>query len=507
MSNGLSRREFLKVAATVPFSLLPLSRWDHVLKELTIEDKPHIILIVYDTLSALHCSLYGYPRKTTPNLERFARRALVYHAHYSTANFTTPGVASMLTGEYPWRHGAIHQAGFIKDNRTRTNLFEYLNNAYATAAYSQNVWADIILRQFFGKIDQHLRPGEFSLFCNTFYDQLFSRDGVVGFKSWDQFLFNILDRPGSLFLSKLQREWISREHEGVVLRYQDEYPRGVPNLVAYPLYYLLEPVTDGVISMLDNLSSPSFAYIQFFSPHEPYFPRKEFIGQFDDGWSPDEKPEHVLSESFPAEALNKLRMEYDEYVAHTDSEIGRLIDHLEQTGLLDKSYVIITSDHGQLFERGVHGHVNPHLYEPLIRVPLLISKPRQMERQDIYAKTSSIDLFPTLLHLAGAKIPHDRPGQILPGLGGPAENERLIFSFEGKSTPVSRPGQKATIALVNDRYKLIHYAGYAGYDGVSELYDLVNDPQEMEDLSKDRHQTARDMRQIILDTMTGGRDP
>lgn len=507
MKNGLSRREFLKLAAGIPFSLLPISRWDHVLRELTIEDKPHIILILYDTLSALNCSLYGYPRKTTPNLERFARRALVYHAHYSTANFTSPGVASILTGEYPWSHGAFHQAGFIKDNRIRANLFESLKPAYTTQAYSQNVWADLILRQFFGEIDQHLRPGEFSLFCNTFYDRFFYRDGVVGFKSWDQFLFNILDRPGSLFLSKLQREWISREYEGVVQRYKDQYPRGVPNLVAYPLYYLLEPITDGVISMFDRLSSPSFVYIQFFSPHEPYFPRKEFIGRFDDDWSPVEKPEHVLTERFSAEALNKLRMEYDEYVAHTDFEIGRLINHLEKTGLLDKSYVIITSDHGQLFERGVHGHVNPHLYEPLIRAPLLISTPHQVERQDIYTKTSSIDLLPTLLHLAGAQNSHDRPGKILPGLGGAAENERFVFSFEGKSAPVEHPGEKATLVLINGRYKLIHYAGYTGYDGVSELYDLVNDPQEMEDLSKDKHQIAKDMRQIILDTMTGERDP
>ena len=65
--------------------------------------------------------------------------------------------------------------------------------------------------------------------------------------------------------------------------------------------------------------------------------------------------------------------------------------------MLDDTYVIVTSDHGEMFERGIRGHVTPTLYEPVIRVPLLIAKPGQREREDVYAPTSCVDLLPTLL--------------------------------------------------------------------------------------------------------------
>jgi len=66
---------------------------------------PNVLVIVFDTLSAAHTSVDGYPRRTTPHLERFAERATVYHRHHSAGNFANPGTASLLTGAYPWSPG------------------------------------------------------------------------------------------------------------------------------------------------------------------------------------------------------------------------------------------------------------------------------------------------------------------------------------------------------------------------------------------------------------------
>jgi arylsulfatase A-like enzyme len=109
MKNNLSRRDFLKLASLLPLSSIRLpSNEIFRVEEKSNNDKHNVIIIIYDTMSAQNLSLYGYPRRTTPNLERFAKQATVFHAHYSVANFTTPGISSLLTGTYPWTHRAIN---------------------------------------------------------------------------------------------------------------------------------------------------------------------------------------------------------------------------------------------------------------------------------------------------------------------------------------------------------------------------------------------------------------
>src|SRR5512139_3704437 len=93
---GLSRREFLKLASLAPIGIYsrPL---DGLLKAAT-PDNPNVIFLVFDAWSQRNVSLYGYPRHTMPNLEKFAEHGTVYHNHYSAGVFTVPGTASLLTG-------------------------------------------------------------------------------------------------------------------------------------------------------------------------------------------------------------------------------------------------------------------------------------------------------------------------------------------------------------------------------------------------------------------------
>src|SRR6266508_3062077 len=106
----ISRRDFLKSVSLYVMGLLGLSIQPG-LKRLNdvAGDTPNVIILVFDTLSARHLSLYGYSRLTSPNLTRFADRAIVYHRHYAAGNFTSPGTASLLTGTYPWTHRAFQQ--------------------------------------------------------------------------------------------------------------------------------------------------------------------------------------------------------------------------------------------------------------------------------------------------------------------------------------------------------------------------------------------------------------
>src|SRR6266542_2478024 len=159
----MNRRDFLKLGATfLAGSAYPsVSR---AVSSVRLRDtsKPNILIFVFDAMSARHLSLYGYPRRTTPNLERFAERASVYHAHYAAGNFTTSGTASMLTGLYPWTHRAINYRGMINRRLANRNLFNLIGEEYTRVAFTQNLWADILLSQFENDLDLHLPCDSYS---------------------------------------------------------------------------------------------------------------------------------------------------------------------------------------------------------------------------------------------------------------------------------------------------------------------------------------------------------
>jgi arylsulfatase A-like enzyme len=460
-----------------------------------------VIILVFDTLSACHLSLYGYRRETTPNLAQFARRALVYHNHYAGGNFTTPGTASLLTGTYPWTHRAFNQAGRMNGASEKRNVFALLGNGYDTIAYPHNLYVHVLLNQTREDIDVYLEPQTFSLFDDMFYRRFLSGDRDISFRAMEKLLFPDIHMPGSLFLALAHGIKTLISISSSERKFERLYPRGIPFLSHYDAYFLVEDVFRGTSHVLSEARQPFLAYLHFFPPHGPYRPRAEFIDMFDDDWEPVAKTPHFFSEGHPQACLNMQARRYDEYVAHVDAEFGRMYDAMRKNDLLRDSYVILTSDHGELFERGVRGHTTPLLYEPIIRIPLLIAKPGQEERKDVHTPTSCVDLLPTLLHLTGQSVPDWCEGQPLPELGGERDEDRTVFSLEAQRSSVNHPLTEATIALVRGTYKLVHYLGYPGYEDEYELYDLTNDPEEMENLYHSKKSVAADLRQLMAQKM------
>jgi arylsulfatase A-like enzyme len=497
MSTQISRRSLLKSLALL--SLTPLLSTRLRLPETTgglsqANEKPSVLILVFDALSAKHMSLYGYDRETTPHLARFAERATVYHAHYASGNYTTPGTASLLTGTYPWSHRALNLWGAVAKSHVQRNLFRVLGSEnYNTIVYTHNAIANVLLNQFRQDIDHFIPPKEFFLFENQFLYPAFSDDASMAYLSEDHLLDISRDHlPGSLFLSMASEIRFEQVRSAVNSRFADAYPRGVPRLGN--MFFLLDHVMKGIEGLIGNARQPFLAYFHLLPPHETYSPRRDFVDLFDDGWTPLEKPSHFFDEGKSDEFLNQKRREYDEYIAYTDAEFGRLCNSLAQTGVLEDAYLVVTSDHGEMFERGIIQHNTPTLYEPVIRIPLLISRPGQRRREDVYTPTSCVDLLPTFLWITGREIPDWCEGQVLPKFGGEqAHDGRSIFSVEAKQNPAHALLTKATVALIRDRYKLIHYFGYDGYENEYELYDLANDPHEMEDLHSSGLSVAADL--------------
>ena len=494
----LNRRDFLKLAALA----LPAAAFAKPLSRLSMPGAadaslPNVIVLVFDALTARNLSAYGYPRKTSPNFERFAERATIFHNYNSAGNYTVPGVASLLTGMYPWTHRAVNHSGLVRRDMLDRNIFALLGDQYHRIGFAQNGWASFILTQFKKDLDTYLSPAEFSLLAHIIGDKF--PDTNLAYRALDDFMFKMERSPSSLVFGALERTILYEQAKKIPAR---DYPRGIPKTGAYPVYFLLEDVLAGLVKMFSEAKSPSFSYIHLFPPHAPYSPLRQFYGKFwNDNYFPPSKPQHKLSDGQDERKVYIGRLSYDEYVATLDYEFGRFLDALDAAGVLDNSYLIVTSDHGEMFERGDKGHDTPLLYDPVIHSPLIISAPGQRARRDVYAPVNSVDILPTLLHLAGKPIPDWCEGEILPGFGGEENYERATFSVEAKLNPAFAPFQIATISMRKRQYKLIYYKGYFGGEDWFELYNLEDDLEELVSLFDSEKSVAAQMRDELLERL------
>ena len=492
-----SRRDFLKLMALTPAALaarpllsLPDKRLDSAL--------PNVLIFVFDAWAASNVQFYGYPRLTMPGLERFAERAFVYHNHYSAGCFTVPGTGSLLTSLQPWTHRAFQlTAGGVTDAHQDHNIFTAFSKTHATFGYAQNPYADVFLQQFGNSIDRRLPMEKFNLDRALFSSMpIFENDARMAFLSFeDKILRNSKGPSGSVYFADLWRLFGIGKDTYFRKKYLRKYYYGIP--AAGSGSFLVDKVVNGAIAEIRQFSPPTLAYFHFFPPHDPYTPKREYAAYFDDGWNPPDKPIHPVSHSRrPLDEIHTNRLRYDQHLASWDSEIARLFDYLETSGVLDNSIVVITSDHGELFERGEVGHMTSLISKPIVWVPLLISLPGQTQRKDIHAFTSSVDVLPTLASLAGTEPPFWTEGRRLPGLGGDEHPDRGIYSMDAKSASSFSAIDGFSISLVKQGHRLVYYK-HTNFTGF-EFYNLDEDSEELNDLFPSKPALAIQMKAELL---------
>lgn len=482
MKNQLNRRDFLKLTSLMPLSFVTPRFLKKLGNSQALQNgQKNVIVVVFDAFSAYNISLYGYKRETTPNLAKIAKRAIVYHNHFAGSNFTTSGTASLLTGTLPWTHRALLPNGMVAKPFVTRNFFHAFPNYYRVA-YTHNSWAYTLLKQFHDQMDQ-LVPREKLLLgsYNGLIETLFKNDEDIASVSWARTM-KIQDGgyAYSLFLSNLYKVL----EEGKVANLKPMFPRGLPTSQT-DIGFLLEDAVDWLGNLVTDIPQPFFGYFHFLPPHFPYNTSLEFYNRFDgDGYKPLSKPVDIFAtRMINADAL-KYRREYDEFILYVDKEFGRFFNALEASGLLENSWVVLTSDHGEMFERGLIGHMDT-LYQPVIRVPLLIFEPGRKDGIDIHTPTSAIDLLPTLTHMTGQTMPDWAEGVILPPFldTNPDPNRNVYVVSADKNDPKAALTQAST-TLIKGRYKLLYYFGYPDF-GVNELvklYDIESDPDELVDL-------------------------
>jgi arylsulfatase A-like enzyme len=497
MKHRLNRRDFLKIVGAIPLSIAA----PRVMRSLGIPrsingQKRNVLVVVFDALSAAHVSTYGYERETTPNLAKLSERAVVYHNHYAGGSFTTPGTASLLTGTLPWTHRAFQPKAKVTSPYVTRNFFSAFQDYYRIA-YTHNSWANILLEQCVNEMNE-LVPWTSLLLqaVGKVLESLFKKDSDVASIGWTRTINIKNGYAYSLFFSHLY-EAIQKNRAADL---EAQFPRGLPTTGFVDGEFLLENAIDWVGKRLPAIPQPFMGYFHFFPPHEPYNTSREFYNKFkNDGFDPVEKPNTAFSISRTREDLLRQRAAYDEFILYADKEFGRLFNYLEESGLLENTWVVFTSDHGELFERGIRGHSTNGLYEALIKVPLLIFEPGRKTRLDIHTRTCAIDLLPTLSYVTEQKIPDWTEGTLMPPYAPDNQDtNRNIYVVQARENEQNARLEKTTLVMIKGKYKLIYSLhdleiSEIGLSEYAQLFDIEADPEELNDLYSSRSDLATQM--------------
>jgi arylsulfatase A-like enzyme len=439
-----------------------------------ISNSPDIYLITIDTLRAEDTSLFGYSRPTTPNLEKFAQRSFNFNYYFANSNFTTSSTSSIETGKLPWSHRVFHVGGFLRDQNQQETLAALLKQrGYYTAAISSNLWAAPFRHRTLESYDavQYAFPRGLTGFR-------FRRSNLIG-----------VNTQATLALSLLRAGVVVGEGVDSVL-FGARYPSPA------------EDVFGRATKLLERHDGPQpvFLWAHILPPHDPYWVpgpyQHKFVAESVQNYKKFVVPD--IQTLPPGVTEEELRAAYDELMLYADHSVGDFLDWLDQTGRLDRSIVIVTADHGELFDHNRLYHGGPDLYNGLIHVPLLIHLPGQTHGVRVNDLSQQADLLPTVLDLVGAPVPSWTDGTSLkPALRESPLADRYVFSMTLGPNSIFAPVTNGTLAVMDDQFKLIRYLA----SGREELYRYKTDAGEEDNVVQSEPEVAKRMRSVLQEKL------
>jgi arylsulfatase A-like enzyme len=417
--------------------------------------KSNVLLLVVDSLRRDHLACYGYPTATTPNIDEFSASAVQFETAISPSGWTLPVFASILTGTYPSKNGAGQYLEHIP------TIMEVLRTiGYKSAVVTDNFFVQPLSKQADDLI--YVTP-------NNVPKMALSRDalsliGMVGSAFQHRSLSNLRSFAANFLKNRLAVGWIERQ--------RNHGPWFM--MVHYDVHWPYDPP----MSLRNRFVRPEL--------------RSQVDGVRGDVYG-------IIADQDNLEGkLPVLKSLYDAQIAWVDECVGGLLKHLKSLGILDNTIVIVTSDHGDLL--GEH-HLLHHefvLYDPLIRVPLIIKFPQPPKESRKYSGlVQTNDILPTLIDYLNVDA-SQVTGQvqcksILKLISGADQREFTISERADWSSTTSRrkienlektyPNYSwrryahELVALRTTNYKYIRSS-----EGRDEMYNLEKDPEEANNL-------------------------
>jgi arylsulfatase A-like enzyme len=228
---------------------------------------------------------------------------------------------------------------------------------------------------------------------------------------------------------------------------------------------------------------PFFVFLNYFDAHMPYIAPAPFDARF--GATPLRDP-RIQNRRYTAEEAAEMRDAYDEGIAYLDDQVGRLFDELDRRGVLERTIVVITSDHGEEFgEHGITGH-GASQYVPVLHVPLIVIVPDSAAMGTRVRRFVSLRDVPATIERLVTATAGELPGHSLRPLWSGDSLAPISPVFSDVQRLATLPGRYPTSQhaiqslIVEDRWHLIRPEG-----GAAELYDLATDSLETHNLAGD----------------------
>lgn len=415
-----------------------------------IPGRPNILVLVLDTVRAWSMGLYGHPRPTTPKLQAWAARGVLFDRALAPAPWTTLTHAVMFTGRHPTELS-------VSWDRPLDGSFPTLAEVLRGAGYATGGFA--------GNFTQAGRPTGLGR-------------GFLHYEDYPSTPLSLLRRL-TLF-----RRLVTNDLVGETIG-RRRMIDGAPG----------SEVTGDFLAWTERMGRrPWFAFLNYFDAHGPYLPPAPFDTMYSGQPGPQiqrhwERINQAYGDGPVSIAdLSVVFNAYDGAINYLDHEVDQVLRALEARNQLGNTIVVVTSDHGELFgEHGVIAHANS-LYLPALHVPLLLIAPGRMPGGIRVQTLASLrDLPATLLELAGVSNP-GLPGRSLaqawnpkaPGTSADTLFAALEFNRLLSKWPPSPVLNGTMKSVVLDSLQYI-----LNGDGREELYHLGKDSWQVRNLVTD----------------------
>lgn len=415
--------------------------------------KPHrnILFIQCDSMDGRVMGCMDHPAMTraTPNLDRLAKRGVMFRNAYSNNPICCPSRASMWSGQY-------------------TNHCEGWNNykglSEDTPTFRSRLDDEGYLTQTFGKTDYL-----------SGYHTIRAR-----ISAWTR-------------SAGIKRPNYRMDPPRIIERSEKRVQKADWNDIERSIAWMKEAATDQ--------DKPFMLYLGIRAPHPDFITSRYYLDKINEKGvtvPPVDNTDHPVLEyqrinknwqhGFSEYMVKQVRRVYFAMISEVDDMVGHLLDALDECGLRDSTYVIFTSDHGEMaMEHQQFYKMN--LYEPSVRIPLIIAGPDICRGIVVDSLVSLVDIYPTLMDMAGVDCPEGVDGlSLMPELQGQSScrHDWVLSEYHDSSF------NTGAYMLRRGEWKYIAYVGF-----LPQLFNLREDPYEIHNLAEKRPDITREMDELL----------
>ncbi len=437
-------------------------------------DKPNVLFIMDDQHRFDYLGCCGASFVNTPNLDRLAKRGMVFTHCMTNAPVCAPSRIGLATGVHPFRVGSLDNSSFLP--RSAATYYQRLrDHGYRVGCIGKLDLAkpDHYNGRYgdrpcvFGWGFTHPEECEGKMHAGT------SKTPIGPYTCYLQERGLLRDFYDD-YRARSAKRWIKDASHDSVLPTD-----------AFEDSYIGTRAADWIEKVPDDF--PWHFFVSFVGPHDPFDPPTEYADRYRNADMPAPIPPQPQGKplSYAARQMGLdsaqiavTRRQYCAAIELIDNQVGLMLDALEQRGLLDSTFIVFASDHGEML--GDHGlYTKSVAYESALRVPLLISGPGIPNGKVSDTLVELIDINPTICEAAGLPRQEDIDAlSFFPVMRGETDTHRQ------DALSVLRHFQ----CLRTDTHKLI-----ANHNDCVELYDLVHDPAETNNIAESNRDIVREL--------------